>query len=120
MTSSTIFPTNSFSSKLRVAFVDFWQGIDLDNFILMRALREHHEVELCPMDEADYVFYSVFGDSHWFAPDRAIKIFYTGENCTPDFNACDYAFGFDHLTMGDRYMRLPNNYCTPRFLTTTL
>ena len=107
-------------TPVQVAFVDFWQRIDLDNFILMKALRQHHEVVLCDMAEADYVFYSVFGDEHWFAPDRAVKIFYTGENCVPDFNACDYAFGFNHITMGDRYMRLPNNYCTPRFLATTL
>lgn len=107
-------------TPVQVAFVDFWQRIDLDNFILMKALRQHHEVVLCDMAEADYVFYSVFGDEHWFAPDRAVKIFYTGENCIPDFNACDYAFGFNHITMGDRYMRLPNYYCTPRFLKSTL
>ena len=103
-----------------MAFVDFWPKIDFDNFILLKALRQRYEVELCAMAEADYVFFSVFGEEHWFAPERAVKIFYTGENFTPDFNACDYAFGFDWLTIGDRYMRLPNYYCTPRFLNTTL
>ena len=107
-------------TPIRVAFVDFWQRIDLDNFILMKALRQHHDVILCDMAEADYVFFSVFGDEHWFAPDRAVKIFYTGENCVPDFNVCDYAFGFNHISLGDRYMRLPNYYCTPRFLKSTL
>ncbi len=105
---------------IKVAFVDFWQRIDLDNFILVKALRQHHEIKICDMAEADYVIFSVFGEEHWFSPNRAVKIFYTGENCTPDFNACDYAFGFNHMSVGDRYMRLPNYYCTPRFLKSTL
>ncbi|KKU75134.1 MAG: hypothetical protein UY00_C0052G0001, partial [Candidatus Wolfebacteria bacterium GW2011_GWA1_47_6] len=33
--------------------------------------------------------------------------FYTGENISPDFNLCDYAFGFDHMDFGDRYYRMP-------------
>ena len=97
----------------KVAFVDFWSHFDPDNFILIKALREHHDVVIMqnPAD-ADYVFFSLFGDEHWFLPDRCVKIFYTGENVCPDFNVCDYAVGFEWLTLGDRYLRLPNNYCT--------
>ena len=36
-----------------------------------------------------------------------IKIFFTGENLTPDFNACDYAIGFEWMDYGDRYFRYP-------------
>lgn len=28
----------------KVAFVDFWSHFDPDNFILIKALREHHDV----------------------------------------------------------------------------
>lgn len=106
--------------KVKVAFVDFWSGADLEQFILLRALREHHETVITTVAEADYVIFSVFGDDHWFVPDDKVKIFYTGENVCPDFNACDYAFGFSPISLGDRYMRLPNYYCTPRFLKSTL
>ena len=105
----------------KVAFVDFWSHFDPDNFILIKALREHHDVVIMqnPAD-ADYVFFSLFGDEHWFLPDRCVKIFYTGENVCPDFNVCDYAVGFEWLTLGDRYLRLPNNYCTRLYAEGTL
>ena len=106
---------------IKIGFCDFWQGFDREGFILTKALREHHEVQIVANpSEADYVFFSVFGDQHWFLPDRCIKIFYTGENVCPDFNACDYAVGFEWLEFGDRYLRLPNYYCTPFFLKSTL
>lgn len=107
--------------KVRIAFVDFWQSVNKEEFILIKALKEHHEVEIFDdPKEADYVFFSVFGDEHWFLPDRCVKIFYTGENICPDFNACDYALGFEWMEYGDRYMRLPNYLATPFFKKTTL
>lgn len=106
---------------IRIAFVDFWATVNKEEFILVKALREHHEVEILnDPKEADYVFFSVFGDEHWFLPDRCVKIFYTGENICPDFNACDYAFGFEWMEYGDRYMRLPNYLATPFFKKPTL
>jgi hypothetical protein len=36
-----------------------------------------------------------------------VKVFYTGENQSPDFNLCDYAIGFDYAEFGDRYLRFP-------------
>jgi len=102
--------------RITIGFCDFWSEFDQDNFILVKALRERFELEILEKaSEADYVFFSVFGDEHWFLPDRCIKIFYTGENICPDFNACDYAVGFEWLDFGDRYLRLPNYYCTRLF-----
>ena len=66
------------------------------------------------MKDADYVIYSVLGNEHWFAPDHSIKIFYTIENLAPDFNACDYAIGFEWMQFEDRYMRFPLYYWYPR------
>lgn len=107
--------------KVKISFVDFWNGFDPEGFILTKALRENHSVEIQDNPEdADYVFFSVFGDKHWFLPECIIKIFYTGENVCPDFNVCDYAVGFEYLQFGDRYLRIPNNYCTPFFLNSTL
>ena len=76
---------------------------------------------------ANYVFHSVFGRKvHRY---DGIRIFVTGENVTPDFNTTDYAVGFNHLTFGDRYKRIPlyrfykgayTNLCLPRQDPTTI
>lgn len=96
---------------ISIAFLDFWGGFDYRVMNLYSILCERYEVivEDCA-DRADYVFYSCFGSEHWSVPSTKIKIFYTAENITPDFNACDYAVAFDWLTYGDRFLRLSNAY----------
>lgn len=100
---------------IKVAFVDFWEACDIENHIISKVLKKNFDVRYVDPQEADYIFFSVFGDAHWFLPDDAIKIFYTGENLSPDFNICDYAIGFDWIEFGDRYFRLPNYYATNFF-----
>lgn len=92
---------------VKVRFLNYWSGFPAsrDEYLLLKILRKHYEVEIC--DDADYVFFSVFGESHWLVPDRCVKIFHTGENLAPDFNACDYAIGFEWMEYGDRYLRVP-------------
>lgn len=97
----------------KIAFVDFWGTFNSDTFQLTQMIRELDEVEITDMEHADYVFFGVHGHQHWFAPDRCVKIFFTIENVTPDFNACDYALGFDWLQYEDRYMRLPLYFLYP-------
>lgn len=100
--------------RIKVAFVDFWKGFDPNSFICTLALQKKYNIEIkTEANDADYVFYSVFGDEHWFLPSEKIKILYTGEDLCPDFNACDYAIGFEWLNFGDRYLRLPNYYINP-------
>lgn len=97
--------------KVKIAFVDYWGSFyaeEMDNCLVMRILRKHYDVELCSKaEDAEYVFFSVCGDSHWGVPDSCVKIFQTGENLSPDFNACDYAIGFEWMEFGDRYTRFP-------------
>lgn len=92
---------------VKVRFLDYWSGFPAsrDEYLPLKLLRKHYEVEVC--DDADYVFFSVFGESHWTVPDRCVKIFHTGENLAPDFNACDYAIGFEWMEYADRYLRFP-------------
>lgn len=106
--------------KIKVRFLDFWDGLDHENHLIMRALRENYEVEI--KEDADYVFCSQGGGyEHFDIPPHCVKIFYTGENLFPDFNLVDYAFGFDWMNLGDRYMRLPNYYFSrPQQLRTQL
>ena len=58
-------------------------------------------------DDPDYVIYSVSGCNFMTYKD-AIRIFFTGENIVPDFNLCDYAFGYHWIEFSDRYFRCPN------------
>lgn len=98
----------------KIAFVDFWGTFAPETFKITDYIREIDEVEVTDMEHADYVFFGVHGNRHWQAPDRCVKIFYTMENVTPDFNACDYAIGFDWMQYEDRYLRLPLYYLYPR------
>lgn len=86
--------------------MDFWPDFDPNKNIFIGTLRKFYEVELS--DSPDYLFYSVFGHEH--EKYDCIKIFYTGECVTPNFNVCDYAIGFDIMDFGDRYRRVPLYY----------
>lgn len=85
-------------------------GYSIDEFkdsIITKILLERYDVELS--DEPDYVFAEVtdgLTDNYIKYP-NAVRIQYTGENLCPDFNAFDYAFGFEDLSFGDRYYRYP-------------
>ena len=95
---------------VKVQFLDYWADFQKkrEQYLLLRILRKHYDVQIC--DDPDYVFFSVMGEKHWGVPDRCIKICHTGENLVPDFNACDYAIGFDWMEFGDRYLRFPLYY----------
>ena len=81
----------------KIAFVNFWGSFVPETFKITTYLKEKWDVEITDMAHADYVFYSDHGDDHWFAPEHAVKIYFTIENLVPDFNACDFAMGFDWL-----------------------
>lgn len=101
-------------SLVRVKFVDFWRGFDPADNAIVALLDEFAEVVLVD-DDADYIVYSDFGNEHLeFTGMGTIKIYYTLENLTPNFNQCDYAIGCDHLVFGDRYVRYPLCFWEPR------
>lgn len=92
---------------VKVKFLDYWGNFNqnIDDYLIIKLLRKHYDVIVC--DDADYVFFSSFGESHWGVKDSCVKIFHTGENIVPDFNACDYAVGFEWMEYEDRYIRFP-------------
>lgn len=92
---------------IKINFLDYWSGFNPASreYLIQRILDRQYDVVIC--DDADYVFYSAFGSSHWKVPDHCLKIFHTGENLVPDFNACDYAIAFEWMDYGDRYIRFP-------------
>lgn len=81
---------------------------DYKKNIIYQWLLDRYDVEYS--EQPEYIFYSVYSDN--YLKYDCIRIFYTGEAQTPDFNLCDYAIGFDNLSFGDRYFRYPlvNNY----------
>lgn len=95
------------SKHIRLSFVH--NPLYREEERLIEILQEKFDIELVD-DNPDYVLgLPLKPMQQWKYPD-AVKIMYYGENLSPDFNACDYAFGFDFLTFGDRYLRLPL-YC---------
>lgn len=83
-------------------------GFDENNrhssgYFIFNILKKYYDVELS--EDPDYLFYEEPNSEH--LKYDCIKIFYTGENITPNFNLCDYAIGFDYMDFGDRYFRLP-------------
>jgi hypothetical protein len=103
---------------IKIKFIDFWKGFNIQESIFYHILSEHYEIEIC--DNANYIIYSCFGDQILNEPDNTIKIFYSGENEAPNFNICDYAMSFEHLSLGDRYFRLPVYYVTDFYKKETL
>ena len=89
--------------KIRIKFVDFFDGFNKECNEFVDVLRDNYEVELS--DNPDYIIYSGFGYDH--LDYDCVRIFFTGECIVPNFNECDYAIGFDRLNFGDRFLRLP-------------
>lgn len=88
---------------IKIQFVDFWDGFNKHDNEFLTVLKEKYEVKLS--DNPDYLFYSGFGFQH--LKYNCIRIFYTGECITPNFNECDYAISFDRMNFGDRFIRIP-------------
>lgn len=89
--------------KVKINIVDFFDGFNKENNEFLDVLKQRYEVVIS--NDPDYIIYSGFGYDH--LKFDCIRIFFTGECQTPDFNECDYAIGFDRLRFGDRYVRIP-------------
>ncbi len=76
---------------------------------LLDIIKEKYDIQLVD-DNPDYIIASAFDSLDVLTYQKAVRILFTGENITPDFNIYDYAIGFDHLCFGDRYLRIPL-YC---------
>lgn len=96
--------------RIRVNFIDHHGGKP-EVAIYLRILRELYDVEIS--DRPDYVFDGGIGRD--YVNYDCVKIVTIGESYTPDFNFFDYAIGFDNLSFGDRYLRLPLFAFYPEF-----
>lgn len=89
---------------IRVRYADFWPGFVPEKQKWHRLLSERYE--LVEVEKPDYLIDGGLGFRHLNFD--CIKILKLGENLVPDFNEFDYAIGYDFLTFGDRYVRIPS------------
>lgn len=90
--------------KVRVKFTDYY-GKKPDEILAYRILRRFYDVDVVERSP-DYLIDGGLGSEHLDYP-GAVKIVFIGESYCPDFNLFDYAVGFDDLSFGDRYLRVP-------------
>jgi len=89
--------------QLRISVVDFGLGYGLADRVLDWVV-DQYDVAFVTRD-ADYILHSCHGYDVLQHP--GVRIFVPGENVLTDFNLSDYALGFERLSFGDRYRRLP-------------
>lgn len=97
--------------EIKLKYLDWWSGFNPDNYMINRILRKHYKVILS--DTPDYVIGSMY-TKEALSYD-CIRIFYSGENFSPDFNLYDYALGFENMSYGDRYIYAPNYIMNPKY-----
>lgn len=88
---------------IKINYSGFWPEFDKNDNFITNILKEQYIVEIA--EKPDYLFYSIFSND--FYQYDCVRIFFTGECITPDFNLCDYAMAFDWIVFGDRYIRTP-------------
>ena len=58
-------------------------------------------------ENPDFLFYS-FGGLEFLKKQNCVRIYVGGEPVIPNFNDCDYAFGYaTGLSFNDRYLSVP-------------
>ncbi|MBK6392465.1 MAG: glycosyltransferase [Saprospiraceae bacterium] len=87
-------------NKLGITFCDFWPELNMEDNIFINCLRKITQVQI-DHEHPDLVFYSYYGNGHFKY--RCPKIFYTGENIRPDYDACDFSLSFDYPVSEKNY-----------------
>lgn len=91
--------------RIRIKFTDFASsGFDPERHWLTQTLEKHYHVEFS--NAPDFLFYSTWGYEFLKYP-NAVRVFCGGEPVSPNFNDCDYAFGFEPIIYNDRYFQYP-------------
>jgi len=87
--------------SIKIRFTDVPAEFNIEDNFIVRALRRNYDVVFS--DEPDYIFYSAFGMS--FLNYQCVRIFFSGEPITPNFNDCDYAIDYNRMDFGTRHFR---------------
>lgn len=89
--------------SIKIQICDFWDDAKKpeDNFFF-QFLSKYYSIEIS--ENPDFIIYSCFGKD--FLKYDCTRIYYTPENIRPNFDECDYALTFDHIS-DPRHHRLP-------------
>ena len=90
--------------QIRIHFCDFWKGHAFENDFFVRLLKDKYHF-IVDDKNPDFVVCSCYGNE--YRKYNCPRIFYSGENITPNFNVYDYAISFDYIDFGERYLRVP-------------
>lgn len=95
---------------IKLDFTGFWPNFDKNNNFFTEILKERYHVEIT--DKPDFVIASILGDPYEYTKYDCVRILFTGEPLSPDFNVFDYAISFENLTCldkngMDRHFRFP-------------
>ena len=89
---------------VKIQLVGVWNGFDIDKNPLCQAIQKHYRIELS--DEPDYIICETF-KSYEYCRFPQVRILYSGENYSPDFNLVDYAVSPYPISFQDRHIFLP-------------
>ena len=89
---------------IRIKFIGFTKEFNYLEFLPYKILKRHFNILIS--DKPEYVFCSVYGTPYEYCKYEGVRILFSGENYSPDFNLFDYAIGFDNLCYEDRFIKL--------------
>ena len=89
---------------IKIFFSDFWANFDPENNLFTNLLREDYNVIISDQNP-DFLFFSYFGNH--FERFNCTRIYFTGENVTPNFKHCDFAMSFELDLDNPKHYRLP-------------
>lgn len=90
---------------IKINFCDFYKEFNKEDNFFTRIINKYFDgYEIT--EKPDFLFYSCYG-TDYLKYKNCVKIFYTGEPVSPNFNECDYAIGYDWMSFEDRYFRRP-------------
>ena len=92
--------------QVKIYFSDFWNSFNYSDNFIIDAIRMAGFSPVVTADAPDYLFCSCMGRDH-IKYDDCVKIFFSGENLSADFNIYDYAITSDYLSFADRHLRFP-------------
>jgi len=90
---------------IKINFCGFWNSFNKEKNLFTNILSKHFIIEIS--ETPDFVICSNRGKPFEYTQYDCVRLMFMGENISPDFTVFDYCIGFDYLTFGDRYFRLP-------------
>lgn len=96
---------NFLEEKVKIGFVDFWNGYEPENWFIYKVLSKKYEITI-DNDNPEILFCSCFGNKKDMYK-NVVKIYYTGENRNTGIEGCDYSITFNRDDNGGRNLYLP-------------